>query len=190
MRKRFPLLLLAVLLGSCVSGTDSVRDSIYPDLDWVVWKKRTIRDPNNNIVDLTLIGLSKREAYNYGSGGRPEIDVHIIWNLRKKESLEYKISFTVDQGNSDFFIRTAAGGIYPVTSVRKGPTFPAALKAKQGEGGLIILTFSGFDPDRNPLFDLVEGGRQAVNTAAWKTYIKDPARWSFFGCRAVRGGRK
>ena len=186
------LLILAFLFSGCV-GMHSVADqNIFPDLDFVVWKQRAIRDENDNRLHLTLVGLKRHPSSSFENDTvvtKKMIDVYVVWELRKKTSTQYKISFTTDGGNSDFFIRTAAGKICGISAVAKGPTAPGTLAAESGQGGLLIFTFPDFDPEANPLFDMVEGGRRSVDTAAYRTYIKDPARWSFFGCRAIRGGK-
>jgi len=191
MNKLILLLLAGLLLSGCTSIQSYETHNIYPDLDFVVYKKRLIQDSNGNKLHITLLGIKKRNVLSYENStfrAKPvhRVDLYILWELKQKVSPTYKISFTANGEQSDFFIRTAADKIFPLKEVARGPVAPEILLASSGQGGLIILSFPDFHPEKNILFDLVEGGRGSVNTAAYSTYIKDPTRWSFFGCSAIR----
>lgn len=183
------LLLFTGLSGCLATSGKEMRASILPDLDYPVYRKRTIEDRAGNLIQLTLLGLNKRttvELQDYQTNTIPLVDVYVLWEMKRKVSRHYSMSFTCSGGDSDYYIRTAAGEIHPIRMIARGPIFPATWSLYPNQGGLLVFSFPGYDPDKDPVFNMIEGGRSSIHDAAYNTKIKDPSRWNFLGCRAVR----
>lgn len=183
------LLLFTGLSGCLATSGKEMRASILPDLDYPVYRKRTIEDRAGNLIQLTLLGLNKRttvELQDYQTNTIPLVDVYVLWEMKRKVSRHYSMSFTCSGGDSDYYIRTAAGEIHPIRAITHGPVFPATWSLHPNQGGLLVFSFPGYDPDKDPVFNMIEGGRSSIHDAAYNTKIKDPSRWNFLGCRAVR----
>lgn len=186
----FLLLILPGLTGCLSTSIPETRTGILPDLEYPVYRKRTIEDRAGNLVQLTLLGLNKRSTVemddNYRTNTIPLVDVYVLWEMKRKVSRQYSMSFTCSGGDSDYYIRTAAGEIHPIRAIARGPVFPATWPLHPNQGGLLVFSFPGYDPDKDPVFNMIEGGRSSIHDAAYNTKIKDPSRWNFLGCRAVR----
>jgi hypothetical protein len=70
-RKLLLMTFLAISLGltGCLSTSHTEdRDCLYPEIEYPVYKKRTITDLNGNIILLTLLGVNVR----HGVGTPPQ----------------------------------------------------------------------------------------------------------------------
>ena len=177
------LLLLPILITACSNARSCVRFNVLPDIDFPVYKQRMIMDTYGNIIKLTFLGC--------GRTADRSINAYILWEMKKKVSKKYKISFLENNVDGEYFIKTAQDTRIPLTAVSRGPVSPSVRPVRRGDCGLVTLNFPEFDPVKASPFDLVEGGRTStISRAAYNSYIKNPVRWHFVGCIAGnRGGR-
>lgn len=177
------ILFLLLSLSACSNARSYVRFNVLPDIDYPVYKQRTVMDPSGNIIKLTFLGCSRALDKS--------INAHILWEMKRKVSKKYKIAFLEGIVDGAYFIKTVNDIRIPVTQIIRGPVIPSVRYVQQGDCGLVTLNFPKFDPDKISPFDLVEGGRTStINREAYNNYIRDPVRWHFIGCIAgKRGGR-
>ena len=174
---------LILVFSACSNASSYVRMNVLPDIEYPVYKQRMLMDEQGNVIRITFLGCSRTEDES--------VNAFILWELKKKVTATYKITFIVDGGDSEFFIRTASEKRIPLTGITRGAISPSVRKVKLGDCGLVILNFTGFNPVKDSPFDLVEGGRtSAITAAAYKNYIASPIRWSFRGCIAGKRGVK
>jgi hypothetical protein len=193
-RKLLLMTFLAISLGltGCLSTSHTEdRDCLYPEIEYPVYKKRTITDLNGNIILLTLLGVNVRHgvgtpATAETNGMTTVSDVYVLWEMQYRTSRKFSVTFTANGSDSDYYIRTPHHELYPLTAVLQGPLFPEKFHPRAGHGGLFVFRFDGFDPGKTPVFNMVEGGRSGIRDAAYSARIKDPTRWNFLNCRAVR----
>lgn len=187
--KKIPLsacILVAMLALGC-AATYETSNYMFPELDYLVYKRKIVEDNDGNVIHFTLLGMNK--CIFYLPTKKPYVLVYLLFEMQKKVSPQYRLNFPIDKKARDFFIRTTDGQAYPFEFIVNTPDSPDTWDLSSKQALQLVFSVDGFDPDKNPVFDLILGHPDRLVTSKKDSESQKPVYWIIRKCRAIRRPR-